>query len=201
VPIAGTIASARDLSQNLSNWQWTWGHGLKTAANVVGLIPLARGVTSSAKAAVKGLGKAGKIEGAAAKAVGNLGDAFGAEQRLGRATNNFAAPNAAKAATQAKGGTYVLRDPATGQVMRSGRTNDLARREAEHALDPALKDYKFEAVNRTDVYAEQRGLEQMLHETYNPPLNKIGGIDPKNPRLPEYSAAAQQYFQRQQGGQ
>jgi hypothetical protein len=51
-----------------------------------------------------------------------------------------------------------------------------------------------------DVYAEQRGLEQMLHETYNPPLNKIGGIDPKNPRLPEYREAAQQYLQRQ-GGQ
>jgi hypothetical protein len=30
----------------------------------------------------------------------------------------------------------------------------------------------FEAVNPTDVYAEQRGLEQILHETYQPPLNK-----------------------------
>ena len=50
VPIASTIASARDLSQNLSNWQWSWGHGFKTAGNVLGLIPLGRGLVSSGKA-------------------------------------------------------------------------------------------------------------------------------------------------------
>ena len=44
--------------------------------------------------------------------------------------------------------------------MRTGRTGNLAKREAQHALDPALKDCEFEPVYRTDNYAEQRGLEQ-----------------------------------------
>ncbi len=34
----------------------------------------------------------------------------------------------------ARGGTYLLRDPATGRIMRSGRTNDLARRESGSQL-------------------------------------------------------------------
>jgi hypothetical protein len=93
------------------------------------------------------------------------------------------------------GGTYVLRD-ATGKVVRSGRTNNLDRRMAEHARDPALKGYKFEAVHRTDVYTEQRGLEQLLHEAHRPPLNKINGIDPNNPRLSIYRNAAQSFLQR-----
>jgi hypothetical protein len=49
------------------------------------------------------------------------------------------------------------------------------------------------------MYAEQRGLEQILHETHNPPLNKIGGIDPKHPKLPQYRDAAQQFLDRQKG--
>lgn len=84
-----------------------------------------------------------------------------------------------------RGGTYVLRDPATGQVMRTGRTGDLVRREAEHARDPALRDLKFDVAHRTDGYVEQRGLEQMLHEAHQPPLNKIRPISQQNPKLQE----------------
>jgi hypothetical protein len=107
---------------------------------------------------------------------------------------------AAQAASHARGGTYVLRDPATGQVMRSGRTNDLARRQLEHARDAGLGHLRFEEVHRTDVYEEQRGLEQLLHDTHKPPLNRIGGIDPKNPRRQEYLDAAREFLRRQQGG-
>ena len=32
----------------------------------------------------------------------------------------------------AQGGVYALRDPVTGQVVRSGRTNNLLRRQGEH---------------------------------------------------------------------
>ncbi|KWF00764.1 hypothetical protein WL80_30650 [Burkholderia ubonensis] len=95
--------------------------------------------------------------------------------------------------TEAKGGTYLLKD-AEGVVMRSGRTNDLARRQLEHARDPALKDLDFFAVHRTDVRAEQRGLEQMLHDQYNPPLNAIRPISPANPRLNEYMDAARRFL-------
>jgi hypothetical protein len=96
-------------------------------------------------------------------------------------------------ALEAKGGTYVLKD-VEGKVVRTGRTNDLVRREGEHARDPNLKDFKFEEKHRTDVRSEQRGLEQMLHDEHNPLLNKINPISPKNPRLEEYMNAASNFL-------
>ena len=94
----------------------------------------------------------------------------------------------------AQGGTYVLRDPATGEVMRTGRTKDLARRRGEHARDPALRDLDFKISSRTDVYSEQRGLEQLLHDAYQPPLNRINPIGARNPRLQEYLDAARRFL-------
>jgi RHS repeat-associated protein len=139
--------------------------------------------------------------GTAAAPEGGFRDPTNSAQRTFWEMNSPARTPVTQAAAQARGGTYVLRDPVTGRVMRSGRTNNLARRQAEHALDPALRDYRFEVAHRTDVYAEQRGLEQLLHETHKPPLNKIRGIDlPRNPRLPEYREAARRFLQRQQGG-
>lgn len=81
--------------------------------------------------------------------------------------------------------------------MRTGRTNDLARRAAEHGRDPVFKDFAFEPVHRTDVYAEQRGLEQMLHDAYQPPLNGINPINPANPRFSDYMDAARAFLERQ----
>ena len=98
--------------------------------------------------------------------------------------------------TPARGGTYVLKDE-EGNVVRSGRTNDFDRREKEHFRNPELWDYTFEEVHRTDDYREQRGLEHKLHETYNPPLNKIRPINPSNPRMPDYLDAADAYLRRQ----
>ncbi len=80
----------------------------------------------------------------------------------------------------ARGGTYVLVDPDTGEVVRSGRTGDLKTRQAQHARDPELKDYVFDVDLRTDDYAQQRGREQYLHDKYDPPLNKINPISPLN---------------------
>jgi hypothetical protein len=67
-------------------------------------------------------------------------------------------------AALARGGVYTLRDEA-GDVIRTGRTNDLAARESAHFNDPVLGDYRFSVEYRTDVYAEQRGLEQVLSTT------------------------------------
>jgi hypothetical protein len=103
------------------------------------------------------------------------------------------------AESEAEGGVYLLRDPETGQVMRTGRTNDLARRAAEHARNPALCNYDFETVYRTDVYAEQRGLEQELDWIHSPPLNKISPINPQNPNLQNYLNAANNYLDAQSG--
>jgi hypothetical protein len=42
---------------------------------------------------------------------------------------------------------------------------------------------------------EQRGLEQMLYNQYNPPLNLINPISPSNPNLNNYMDAASMYLQ------
>jgi hypothetical protein len=97
---------------------------------------------------------------------------------------------------QLRGGAYLLRDPETGGVMRTGRSGDLLRRQAEHFRDPAHKAFDFEPIYRTDVYAEQRGLEQLLHDLYNPPLNRINPISPKNPNRSEYMDAAERYLRQ-----
>jgi RHS repeat-associated protein len=89
--------------------------------------------------------------------------------------------------TYATGGTYILRDPVTGQVMRTGRTNDLARREREHRGSGLI----FEVDKRTDDYAAQRGREQIIHDKYIPPLNKIRPISPNNPNRDKYLEAGQ----------
>jgi RHS repeat-associated protein len=100
---------------------------------------------------------------------------------------------------QPRGGVYALRDPATRQIMRTGRSNDLERREGEHARDPELEGLKFEPLYRSDLRAVQRGIEQFVHEQYNPPLNRINPISPSNPNRPGYMNAAQQYLNSQQG--
>ena len=99
----------------------------------------------------------------------------------------------ARAENGARGGTYVLRDPVTGEVMRTGRTNDLLRRAAEHRNNPGTENLVFEVDWRTDDLAVQRGREQMLYDQYRAPLNRIRGIDPRNPYRQYYLDAARRY--------
>ena len=108
----------------------------------------------------------------------------------------------AKAAGRAEkalieGGTYLLRNDTTGQVMRTGRTIDFLRRRGEHLRDPILKKFEFEIVHITGLKAERRGLEQYLHNLYGPPLNKINPISPWNPKGPSYMKAAQEFLESQ----
>jgi hypothetical protein len=117
-----------------------------------------------------------------------------------------AAEGLREASALPKGGVYTLRDPETGAVVRTGRSNDLAARERAHASDPVLRDYAFHVEYRTNDYAEQRGLEQILYERYpeamleNGGFNKIRGISPLNPKGPEYMEAAEDYLARLEGG-
>jgi len=99
-----------------------------------------------------------------------------------------------RGATSAKGGTYVLQDPDTGQVMRTGRTKDHTRRELEHNRQPETKGLQYGREVRTDDYSVQRGHEQILHDEHKPPLDKIRPISPKNPRRDEYLEAARKYM-------
>jgi RHS repeat-associated protein len=89
---------------------------------------------------------------------------------------------------EALGGVYSLRNE-VGTVFRTGRTNSLARRAGEHARDPELGQYRFQVEYRTDDYATQRGLEQLLHDELMPPLNKIRPVNPRNPRSDDYMRA------------
>jgi hypothetical protein len=46
------------------------------------------------------------------------------------------------------------------------------------------------ATLRIDVYAQQRGREQVVHELYNAPLDKIRPIRENRPKLQNYLDAA-----------
>ena len=78
--------------------------------------------------------------------------------------------------------------------MRTGRTGNFAVRTAQHARNAATKDLIFEPIYRTDVYAEQRGLEQELDWQYDPPLNKINPINPESCSLTNYLHAANDFL-------
>ena len=97
-----------------------------------------------------------------------------------------------------RGGLYILRDPKTGEVMRTGRTSDLYSRESDHRTgtkNPATKGLNFEVVYRTDNRLEQRGLEQRLYEQYpGAPLNKQRAIDPRHPNRDRYLKAADDFL-------
>lgn len=97
-----------------------------------------------------------------------------------------------------KGGTYTLDDD-EGNVQRSGRSKDLKKREGDHARNPLFRllGLIFNPRDRTDDYAEQRGLEQQLHDEHNPPLNKIKPISDKNKNKKNYEDAAENYKKRQ----
>ena len=92
------------------------------------------------------------------------------------------------------GGVYKLLDE-EGNVMRTGRTKDLAQREVQH--QKTYPDLEFKPIAETDDYATQRGVEQMAHEQYEPPLNRIKGIRDNNPRRQEYMDAGQKYMDDQ----
>ena len=91
------------------------------------------------------------------------------------------------AAEVPRGGTYKLRDPETQQVRRTGRTNDLARRESEHGRHPETRDLDFEVDRRTDSYAAQRGREERIWEQHpEADLNRKRPISAQNARRDEY---------------
>jgi len=85
-----------------------------------------------------------------------------AEKVVEKAAQTAEKVEAASAAARAKGGVYVLRDRETGQVVRTGRTNDHERRRDEHNRPPETKPLKYQVVNRVDDPDVKRGLEQMV---------------------------------------
>jgi hypothetical protein len=95
-----------------------------------------------------------------------------------------------------QGGVYVLRD-SQGNIVKTGRTGDLEQRRNSYRYDKATKDLTFDVVERTDDYAEQRGLEQKLYDAYpNAPMNKIRAIRLDHPLIEHYLKAAEDFMAR-----
>ena len=139
---------------------------------------------------LQGLSKFSGAVAAASKVVMVCGKAAAA---TGAASVADDAGNAAgNASTTPKGGTYKLTDPETGKVMRTGRTTDLKARMGQHRRNPGTKRFDFEVDKRTNIYDQLRGREQIIHDKYNPPLNKIRPISPRNPNRQNYLDAARE---------
>ncbi|WP_176832364.1 RICIN domain-containing protein [Geodermatophilus sp. DSM 45219] len=90
-----------------------------------------------------------------------------------------------------QGGVYAL-TTASGKVVRTGRTNDLARRESEHGR--MYQGLNFVPLARTNNRFAQRGLEQMVHNRYRPILNRVSPVSSKNPARHLYAAAAKRHL-------
>ncbi len=81
IPGVSTVASARDLSHDVTNWQWTWGHALQTGGDALGLVPFARAFVKGGAGAVRAMQGAMdlaqgvvKLESVANKAIANVDD-------------------------------------------------------------------------------------------------------------------------------
>jgi hypothetical protein len=105
------------------------------------------------------------------------------------------------ASEEAQGGVYSLSDE-SGNIVRTGRSSNLYQRSLVHGRNPVLGQFRFNVEYRTDVYAEQRGLEQALYDqnpgaqASNGGFNFIRGISPTNPKGPLYVEAATDYLAR-----
>ena len=165
----------------------TWGSGLSLAADVAGaIIPVATGLGVGVRAAFK---TANAVDNAAdiartINAADNLVDTGKTVDPLvdaGHSVDNLVRDASEETVQEATGGVYRLVDNETGKTMRTGRTKDLEQRRQQHGRNPTLEKYDFIAVERTDDCATQRGLEQIIYEKYNAPLDFRRPISLQNP--------------------
>ena len=112
------------------------------------------------------------------------GDSWGLIKGFFQRWNRGGLVNALFGGAQTQGGVYTIRDPLTNEVMKTGRTKDLARRQREYARDPATRDYDFRVEAETNDYLTQRGLEQELYDMYpDAPLTYLScSARPPTPR-------------------
>jgi predicted GIY-YIG superfamily endonuclease len=176
------------------------GDYVSAGMSLMGVIPggkVLAGAAGKTMSGIKQVGsKAGKLL-KGAEDVSKIGDKVEdvakEAERLGSAGES-AAKAGEEASKAAKGGVYTLRDEGDN-VVYVGRSNNLARREGEHALDEVKGKYRFNKEFETDVYAEQRGLEQMVYEEAGAPsLNKILPISMQNKSLGDYLDAADRFL-------
>ena len=196
IDIAFIVYDIHDIAAN----GLTWASGGALAADVAGLIlpgvtgggALVRTVAhgddllraaSHADELVKAASKADEAATVVRQAE-NVGELASRAEDVARAGNRAPTTPAAATANTPSGGVYTLRDPVNDGVQYVGRTSNLTRREAEHRV--AHPDLRLRPEFRSDNYEVQRGAEQILHDRYQPPLNKIQPISPRNPRRAQY---------------
>ena len=97
------------------------------------------------------------------------------------------------------GGVYSISNP-NGVVVRVGHTNNFLRRAGQYRRDPNYFDLEFKREYYTDDYATQRGLEQMLYDKYQPPMNIYRPIRISNRNGPSYLQAASDFLNNLLGG-
>lgn len=90
-----------------------------------------------------------------------------------------------------QGGVYAL-VAKNGTIVRVGRTNNFARREAEHLRQ--FEGLTFKRLAETNNRSAARGLEQHYHDLYSPILNKINPISPINPLRGHYLREADRFL-------
>lgn len=87
-------------------------------------------------------------------------------------------------------------------MLRTGRTNDLQRRQREHARDETLWDLDFVVEASSDSRTVLRGLEQILYDAHPEALRENGGynavrpIATSNRRFDEYLRDARDYLRK-----
>jgi len=59
-------------------------------------------------------------------------------------------------------------------------------------LETPKRGLEFTVDKRTDSNAAQRGREQQLYDTHNPPLNKVRPVSPSNPNAKKFEDGAKQ---------
>jgi hypothetical protein len=184
-PVVGSVADIANGVIHLVR-----GNYIEAGFSAIAIVPIFGDSIAGVWKAVKVADKVGDAVKLSSKSDDAAGIVKGINYGHNSTTNN--AKDILKQANETKGGVYVLKDG--DDVVRSGRSNDLHRRELEHKRDPELGKLNFEPRYHTDDYATQRGLEQYVHDIKQPPLNKINPIHTQNPNKEKYKKAAEDFL-------
>ncbi|MBT3785709.1 hypothetical protein HOF92_12090 [bacterium] len=75
----------------------------------------------------------------------------------------------------------VLRDPVTGEIKRTGKTNNLDRRKTEHARGEDTKDLEYEVDKISNDPDARTGREQIIYDQNPQAQSKNGGLNKRRP--------------------
>ncbi len=123
----------------------------------------------------------------------SLGAAKTVARKGGRAGKTEVRPKPTRRppSSRPRGGTYRLKDPNSGETRRTGKTNDLDRRESEHGRGKDTKDLDFEVDRRSNDPEARTGREQIIHDRTpgarhpsHPEGGVAGGLNKRRPISP-----------------